>query len=124
MIRSDLSLPQLASKVASILQIQFEQPDDFAHGYPVYRSKIKNDWIWLQANQVPVAFIRENEKDYEKLKHLMESYTVKHPELDENSFIVDASEEKRCHRIFEQLQNEFSEISYLRDVIPAHLIPR
>ena len=123
-IHSKISLEQLAIKLERLLDIKFEHPDSFAQGYPVYQSRIGNNWLWLHANQVPIGFIREGETNYEDLKHLMKSYTLKFSELDQYSYILQTLDEKVSQQIYEKIKLEFNSVDYFRDLVSKYFIPR
>ena len=57
-IETNFTIEELVTKISSKVDIKFEEPDSFAHGYPIYRSKYNDSWVWISPNKVPSGFIR------------------------------------------------------------------
>jgi hypothetical protein len=87
-IETNFSLEESVNEIEKALKIKFEEPDSDSHGYPQYRSKYKDNWIWVNANKVPNGFIRNEDERYEELKLQMESTTLYFQELPENSVML------------------------------------
>lgn len=93
-IETNESIEDTIEKIESIIDIEFEEPDSFANGYPVYRSEYEESWIWVSSNKVPAAFIREEEERYEELKSEMKVMSVRYPNIPENSLLISFSDEE------------------------------
>lgn len=94
-IQSELPIEEIVKQISSIADISFNEPDSFAHGYPIYSAKLGDDWVWLSANKVPAGFIRPGEDNYEALKHRMETYALRYPELSQTDLLLSISSEEQ-----------------------------
>jgi hypothetical protein len=78
--------------VGRLLGIAFEEPDSWAHGYPVHRARVSNfddpEWIWISPNLVPRGFVRDDDRGYDELRQMMHGQAKRYPNLPEKSFIV------------------------------------
>jgi hypothetical protein len=102
-IQTNLTIEEIIEQISRIAKIEFEEPDSFAHGYPVYRSKFKNCWVWVSANKVPAGFIREEDERYDELKSQMETESLRYVEFPESSFFVSVSEDTIATALFDLL---------------------
>jgi hypothetical protein len=99
-IQSNRSLNEAIKNISALTGITFEEPDTFAQGYPIYRSKINEAWIWVSPNKVPKGFVRPTEDRYEELKHWMEQSSLRYSELSENDLLINCSEEVEMKKLF------------------------
>ena len=116
-ISTNKGIGEIANQLESILNIKFEEPDNFAHGYDQYRSKLDDSWIWLSPNLVPNGFVRKDEDRYEELVKLSEGRTSQFPEIPETSLLISFSEEKTRDIAIEKLRNNQIEIKPLKEII-------
>jgi len=116
-IESNLKLEALIEKISLELKIEFEEPDSFSHGYPVYRSKFKNAWVWISSNKVPTGFIRKDDYRYDELKSLMEKTSLRYPEISENFYFLSVSEDEAGKELFSQLRGKSFVIRRLKELI-------
>ena len=91
-IESEDGLESLINKLQYSLKITFETPDAWAHGYPTYRSKIKDSWIWVSPNKVPKGFVREDEDRYDELKEQAKGNALRYPEILEDGIFISFSD--------------------------------
>lgn len=91
-IETNVSITETLKIISTAINSDFGQPDLFGHGYPIYRNKYKDNWIWLSPNKVPSGFIRKGEDRYDELKGQMEIQSVQFPEVDENFLLITFSD--------------------------------
>lgn len=116
-IDTDLQIEDVLKQISIAGKIDFEEPDYFAHGYPIYRSKFKDSWVWLSPNKVPSAFIREGEERYDKLKSLMNTNSIRFPELSDTDLLISVSDEDKRQDFFNTLTNAGLKIKELKEVL-------
>lgn len=46
--------------ISNSLKKKFEEPDSWAHGYPIYRTKYRKEWIWISPNQLNQDLIKSS----------------------------------------------------------------
>ncbi|NME72109.1 SMI1/KNR4 family protein [Flammeovirga aprica] len=120
-ISTNDTISEISNQLESILNIRFEEPDSFAHGYDEYRSKLDSSWIWLSPNLVPKGFVRKNEDRYEELVKLSEGKATRFPEIPETSLLISFSEEKTRDFVIEKLRDKQIEINSLKEIIEKKL---
>jgi hypothetical protein len=87
----------LKASFAAQLNVQFDAPDDWAHGYPVQRAQIGSDgWLWLSPNDVPLGFVRSTDDRYEDLKNLLPGTGKRYPTLPDNSYLLSTTDAERA----------------------------
>lgn len=116
-IDTDLRIEEVVNLISKTAKIDFEKPDYFAHGYPVYRSKYKDSWVWVSPNKVPSAFIRENDNRYEEMKSLMKSTSLRFPELSEGNLLISVSDQHTQQDLFDRLTKKGMKIKELKAVL-------
>jgi hypothetical protein len=116
-ISTDKTIEEIINKLECVLNIKFEEPDNFAHGYDQYRSKLNDTWIWVSPNLVPNGFVRKDEDRYEDLLKLSEGKTSRFPEISETSLLISFSDENTKNIAVEKLRNETIEIKPLKEII-------
>lgn len=114
-IETNLSLEDSINKIEKALKIKFEEPDSDAYGYPLYRTKYKNNWFWLNSNKVPEGFIRNDEERYEQLKSQMESFTLYYQELPEDSLLVKVYSDKAQKSMIKELTENCIKVKSLEE---------
>ena len=116
-INTNKTIQELASELENILNIKFEEPDNFTHGYDEYRSQLNDSWIWLSPNLVPIGFVREDEDRYEELVKLAEGSASRFPEIPETSWLISFSDEKTRDVAVVKLRNNEIDIRTLKEII-------
>jgi hypothetical protein len=115
-IETDLQIEEVVDLISKTAKINFEKPDYFAHGYPIYRSKYKDSWVWVSPNKAPSAFIREGEDRYEEMKSLMNTTALRFPELSETNLLISVSDQHKQQDLFDTLTRKGIKIKELKDV--------
>lgn len=90
-IRTNKTAEEITKELEKILNIEFEEPDNYAHGYDEYRSQLDGSWIWLSPNLVPNGFIRKDEDRYNELVKLTKGTALRFPELLSSDLIISFS---------------------------------
>jgi len=116
-IKTNKTIGEIANQLESVLNIKFEEPDNFAHGYDQYRSQLDDSWIWLSPNLVPNGFVRKDEDRYEELVKLSEGRTSRFPEISETSLLISFSDENTKDKVVEKIRNSEIEIIPLKEII-------
>jgi len=116
-IETDLSLQDTIRAISQVAKIEFEDPDYFAEGYPIYRSKFKEAWVWISPNKVPAGFIRPNEERYEELKSEMETMSLRYPEVGENCLFISVSHETVKEELFNVLTSNLFRVRSFEGLI-------
>lgn len=116
-IETSKSIEQIAAELEQILNIKFEEPDNFAHGYDQYRSKLNDCWIWLSPNLVPNGFVRKNEGRYEELVKLSKGTASRFPEIPATNLLISFSNEKVRSKIIDNVRANQLEIYSLKKYI-------
>jgi hypothetical protein len=110
-IETNFTIEELVTKVSSIADIKFEEPDSFAHGYPIYRSKYNDSWVWISPNKVPSGFIRETDDRYEELKSQMLPTSLRYPEISSDFIFINVSDDLQRQNLFDILTRQGIKIS-------------
>ena len=63
-IETNYTIESTIQKISEIAKIEFEEPDFWTQGYPIYRSNFHECWVWISPNNVKSSFIRENDPRY------------------------------------------------------------
>lgn len=116
-IESNSSIDEILKQISDTAEIKFEEPDYYAYGYLVYRSKYKDSWIWISPNLVPAGFVRENHELYEELKSQMAPTALRFPEIPGKSILIQVSEESVRIELFTRLENAGIKIKDLKEYI-------
>jgi hypothetical protein len=102
--RDDFLLPSVTdiedvkARLSRVMNITFEAPSSWAHGYPTHQAKCSDsdpDWISISPNLVPRGFVREDDQRYDALCHMMSGQGKRYPGLPETSYIVSATDAVR-----------------------------
>ena len=91
-VETTQSLDELVQVLQRILLTEWTGPDSWAHGYPVYRTKWNDNWIWMSPNEVPKGFVRKGEDRYEELKEAMNGTALRYPELSRTAIFLQLSD--------------------------------
>lgn len=110
-IETNFTIEELVKKISSITDIKFEEPDSFAHGYPIYRSKYNDSWVWISPNKVPSGFIRESDDRYQELKSQMLPTSLRHPEISSDFIFITVSDDLQRQDLFDILTRQGIKIS-------------
>ncbi len=102
-IETELTIEDCITKIAAVLNVQFEEPTTFHHGYKTYRSNYNDSWIWITPNKVPGGFVRESHERFEELKLVEITERLRFPELPGNYLLIDISDETECKKILNRL---------------------
>lgn len=113
-IETNITIEELVTKISTLADIKFEKPDSFANGYPIYRSKYNDSWVWISPNKVPSGFIRESEDRYEELKSQMLPTSLRHPEIFSDYIFINVSDDLQRQNLFAILTRHGIEISEAR----------
>lgn len=116
-INTNKTIEEIANQLERILNIKFEEPDNFAHGYDQYRSQLDDSWIWLSPNLVPNGFVRKDDDRYEELVKLSKGKTLRFPEISETSLLISFSKESTIDKVVKKIRNNEIEISPLIEII-------
>lgn len=116
-IRTDQTIEEFVNRLEKILNIKFEEPNNFASGYDQYRSQLNDTWIWLSSNLVPNGFVRKDEDRYNELVKLSEGETLRFPEIPATSLLISFSDENTKDLSVGKLRNNQIEIESLNEII-------
>lgn len=116
-IKTNKSIEEIVVSLENILEIKFEKPDNWAHGYNQYRSKLNESWIWLSPNKVPYGFVRENEDRYEELIQLTKSNALRYPEISISHLLLSFSDKEIGSFAVEKLLKNSIDIIKLSEII-------
>jgi len=111
------SIVQTANALEQILNIKFEEPDNFAHGYNQFRSQLNDTWIWISPNLVPNGFVRKDEDRYEELIQLSEGNALRFPEISDTNLFISFANENTRDLVVEKLREHQIEIRPLKEII-------
>ena len=103
-IETNEKIGKIINNIETILQVKFEEPDTWAHGYPIYRCEYNEGWIWVSPNNVLRGFVRRDDDRYEELIKKTEGNALRYPELHENDILVSFSEEDDANHIIDSLK--------------------
>lgn len=121
-IQNPPSMQTFLDLLSQELDIKFQEPDYFAHGYPIYMAKLFDVMFWVYPNQVPAGFIREGEREYETLKSQMQATACKYSEIAENSFLIETHDAKGADHIIQVLKQHFSQVDYVKNIVSETLL--
>lgn len=83
-----ISPEAVVEMLGKALGLRFEGPDNFNHGYPIWRAKLRDgphaDWVWIDPNEVPVAFRRNGRGVVETL----DDTTTRFPEFSRTAAVI------------------------------------
>lgn len=116
-IEADLPIEQIVNEISRVTKIRFEPPDDFAHGYPIYRGNQNGNWVWISPNEVPKGFIREGEDRYATLKSEMEGTALRYPEIPGSALLINVSDDREKEKLFNTLKQHSFNINSLKSLL-------
>jgi hypothetical protein len=116
-IETNSNIDTLLKQISETANIEFEEPDYWAHGYPVFRGNLKDSWIWISPNISPSGFIREDDERYIELKSQMETTALRYPEIPESSLLISVSEEHVRQELFTKLTTSGIKIRELKEYV-------
>lgn len=109
-ITSTADIEFVKERLAKSLRAKIEEPDTYAHGYPIHRLRVGQfgdpEWVSLSSNVVPRGFVREDDKRYTELRDLMAGEAKQHPELPEMCCLLSTTDAIRS-----KVQNALGEAS-------------
>lgn len=120
-IETTSSLEETLKLISTTIGSDFGKPDLFAHGYPIYSNKHKDNWIWISPNKVPSGFIRQDDERYEELKGQMEVQLLQFPEVDENALLLTFSDKGQATELLTLLKNKGLAIKELKEFVNKSL---
>lgn len=89
-------LEELVARLSTALQLEFENLGADDLGYPVFRAPVgrgrQPEWIWVSPNQVPKAFIRADDDEFEALKNQWVGTALRYPELPDTACLLEVSD--------------------------------
>ena len=95
-IREVADIEDLIQQLSEALSISFEEPDSWAHGYPVYRAACSEldspEWLWISPNLVPRGFVRPDDDRYDELKSLLPGKAKRYNDLADTSYILSSTD--------------------------------
>ncbi|QDT36266.1 SMI1/KNR4 family protein [Stratiformator vulcanicus] len=87
---TDINL--LRRAISKALNVQFDQPDSSAHGYPVHRANLGRagnpEWLFLSPNDVPRSFARPHERNFTERHRLLPGNAAHYAELPADSYLL------------------------------------
>jgi SMI1-KNR4 cell-wall len=104
-IETELPIQNVIKNISKDLKIQFEEPNSYDYGYPVYRARFNESWIWISPNSVNNGFVRIDDKRYEELKNLVNGHSLRYPEIPAESLLIVFSEDEvrvSVHKILKE----------------------
>jgi len=116
-IRTNKTITEISKELEKALNIEFEEPDNFAHGYDEYRSELDGSWIWLSPNLVPNGFVRENEDRYQELIELSKGTSLRFPEISNSDLLISFSSKEVENEAVEKLKLNSIQIKPLTELI-------
>lgn len=116
-IENENSIVQTVEVLEKVLDIKFEEPSSYAHGYTQYRSKLNESWIWLSPNLVPNGFVRKDEDRYDELVELSKGSALRFPEIPETSLLLSFSDKVVERQAIEKLKANQLIIKTLKSLI-------
>lgn len=116
-IETNSNIEDAIKQISETAKIEFEEPDYWAHGYPVFRSNFKDSWIWISPNIAPSGFISEDDERYNELKSQMETTALRYPEIPESSLLISVSEEIVRQELFNKLTTSGIKIRELKEYV-------
>jgi hypothetical protein len=105
-IETTFTIEELVTKISSIADTKFEEPNSFDHGYPIYRTKFNDSWVWISPNKVPSGFIRESDDRYEELKSQMLPTSLRHREIPSDFIFINVSDDLQRQIFFDILTRQ------------------
>lgn len=115
-IKSEKSLVEIVEVFKNQLVIKFDEPDDFDHGYTQYRAKYGGHWLWLSPNEVPFAFARKGDKNFNRLKNYEGKTASRFPEIDARYTLISTYNEELVPKLTNEVNGIF-EIVRLSDLL-------
>lgn len=115
-IKSEKSLVEIVEVFKNQLVIKFDEPDDFDYGYTQYRAKYGGHWLWLSPNQVPFAFARKGDKNFNRLKDYEGKTASRFPEIDARYTLISTYNEELALKLINEVNGIF-EIVRLSDLL-------
>jgi thermostable 8-oxoguanine DNA glycosylase len=102
-IETDLSIEEILKLISATIDSNFNEPDLFAHGYPIYSTKYNDNLVWVSPNKVPSGFVRKGHERYDELKEQMEFQSLRFPEVNENYILLNFSNTEQKLEIVQML---------------------
>lgn len=103
-VETDVALEEAVAQIATITNIQFNEPDADAHGYPTYSGYFNGALVWIYANKVPKAFARADDERYEELKSQMHGTALMYPEIPGGALFISSWEDEARIELGEELK--------------------
>jgi hypothetical protein len=99
-LETERPLADVVQELQQLLETEWTETGMWAYGFPQYRTKWNESWIWISANEVSKGFARKDDDRYEELKAEMEGTALRYPELPPTALLLRVAEEA----VREQLQ--------------------
>lgn len=113
----------VASHIGRYLNVTFETPDSWAHGYPVWRFGRAIEgiphWIWIGPNSVPRTFARREDSGIARLDACMKGEADRFPGVPSAACILNATESLIAD-VLEACEQSGLAYRPLRDYFPAN----
>lgn len=89
-------LEELVGRLSATLQLEFENLGADDQGYPIFRAAVgrsrQPEWIWVSPNQVPKAFVRADDDDFDALKERCAGMALRYPELPDTACLLEVTD--------------------------------
>ncbi|MCP2045552.1 SMI1/KNR4 family protein [Pontibacter sp. HSC-36F09] len=116
-IETNESIEKVAKDIEQSLGVEFEAPNSYEQGYPIYRSNINGQWMWLSPNLVPKGFVRRDDDRYNELKQLANGEATRFPEVAKSSLLISFSNEETEKRALAKLRESSIAIRPLSEFV-------
>ena len=115
-IKSEKSLPDIIELLASLPAFKCYPSDSQTHGYPTHRVLLDDFCFWLSPNEVPFAFARKGEKNFNRLKNYEGKMASRFPEIDARYTLISTYNEELVPKLTNEVNGIF-EIVRLSDLL-------
>jgi hypothetical protein len=89
-------LEGLVARLSTVLQLEFENLGSDDLGYPVFRAAVgrgrQPEWIWVSPNQIPKAFVRADDDEFDALKDRCTGTALRYPELTDTACLLEVTD--------------------------------
>jgi len=118
-IEADADLSAVAADIARCLGVEMAEPNTFDYGYPLYRYRYTDSWVWLSPNRVQKGFIRQGAWRYDELRSLVDeaNTALRFPFAPENGIILDVSDKSALLEVVSLLRDAGYRVSPLKDCL-------
>lgn len=115
-VKSEKPLQEIVTLFKECADVDFYPSDIWSHGYPTYRGQAGEYQLWLSPNEVPLAFARKGEKNFNQLKNYEGKTAIRFPEINAKYTLINSYDERLIPILTEKL-NGILEIAKLSDIL-------